>query len=235
MMDRLPFETFGSQHLLVLAITFTVFLVIPFLLRNKSNETKYTAGIAIATLIVVHEITSAFNTFSFDHGWVEAFPLHMCDLSAFSIAYYFWKREKIFFNLAFFWGIGGATMALITPDVKFAWPAPEFLPFFYGHGLVLLGVFFACIALKERSYFSDIHKVVGITLILMVVIYCINLLLGNGANFWYLLDRPAGESLMDLFPDPPYHLLITTPIGIALFYIIYIPLLIKYMFSKNAD
>ena len=64
------------------------------------------------------------------------------------------------------------------------------------------------------------------------IVYIINLLLGDPANFWYLMDRPAGASLMDQFPDPPLHLLYTTPIAIALFYLIYLPYFIKDRIAK---
>jgi uncharacterized membrane protein YwaF len=46
------------------------------------------------------------------------------------------------------------------------------------------------------------------------------------------MSKPAGASLMDMFPEPPYHLLVTTPIAIALFYLIYIPYFIKDRVAK---
>ena len=138
------------------------------------------------------------------------------------------NRKKIIF-----WGIGGATMALLTPDVEFGPPSPEYWQFFYGHALVLLGVFYTVIALGERPYFKDVHKVIGVTLILLVGIYIANFILGEDANFWYLKKRPDGASLLDLFPDPPFHILVTIPVAIAMFYLIYLPLGIKDWISKN--
>ena len=40
-------------------------------------------------------------------------------------------------------------MALLTPDVDFAFPSGYF-SFFWGHTLIILAVFYAIIALKER-------------------------------------------------------------------------------------
>jgi hypothetical protein len=37
---------------------------------------------------------------------------------------------------------------------------------------------------------------------------------------------------MDAFPEPPYHLLITTPLAIVTFYLIYIPYAIKDKLAK---
>ena len=89
-----PFDLFGFQHLLTLSIAAVVIFSVSFYFRNKKNDTKYTAGIAIAVLLVVQVIIGMLNTFSFDHNWQEVFPLHMCDLSALAIAYYIWKREN---------------------------------------------------------------------------------------------------------------------------------------------
>ena len=41
-----------------------------------------------------------------------------------------------------------------------------------------------------------------ITILLLIPMYFINILIGGEANYWYLMVRPAGESLMDLMPDP---------------------------------
>tara|TARA_B100000029_G_C17561034_1_gene953367 strand:+ start:313 stop:1005 length:693 start_codon:yes stop_codon:yes gene_type:complete len=226
-MDIEPFSLFGLQHLIVLLIAASIIFGVSFFFKGKDESTQFTAGISIAVLLIVHEIEQIFNTFTFNLAWQEAVPLHMCDLSAFAIAYYLWRREKIFFNCAFFWGIGGATMALLTPDLDFAYPNAVFLPFFYGHILILLGVFFSVIALKQRPYLQDVHNVIGISLVLMVIIFIANFLLGDDANFWYLNDKPDNATIMNFFPEPPYHILVTIPVAIALFYIIYLPLWIR--------
>ena len=40
--------------------------------------------------------------------------------------------------------------------------------------------------LNERPYFKDFIYVTGITIVLTIVIYIINIVLGDGANFWFL-------------------------------------------------
>ncbi len=122
-------------------------------------------------------------------------------------------------------------MALLTPDVEFAFPNPVFFPFFWAHTLILLGVFYAVIAFDERPFFKDVHKVIGISIILMVFIYFFNLIMGS--NFWYLMNKPEADSLMNFFPNPPFHMIIVIPIAIAVFYLLYIPFWIKDMVSKD--
>ena len=232
-MHQEPFQLFGTQHVFTLLVCVTLIVFLPLYFRNKSSETKKIMGVCLSALLLAHTFEQVLNTFTFNHAWQEAFPFHMCDLSALSIAYYFISREKIFFNCAYFWGLGGATMALLTPDVDFAFPNGVFFPFFWAHTLILLAVFYAIIALGERPLFRDVHKVIGISIIAMSMIYVINLLLGEGANFWYLMDKPDADSVMNYFPDPPFHLTAVIPIAIAFFYLLYFPFWIKDMVSKD--
>ena len=90
--------------------------------------------------------------------------------------------------------------------------------------MIVLGILYATITLGNRPFFKDVGLVSLITLfVLLPAIWIINTALGDPANYWYLAKKPDGESLFDLFPDPPFHLLITTPIALIMFYLLYIP------------
>ena len=122
-------------------------------------------------------------------------------------------------------------MAILTPDIPYH--DLDYIFFMVGHGMIVVGIMFATVSLGNRPYAKDILKVVGITLfILLPIVYLLNLLLGEPANFWYLMAKPAGASLMDGMLDPPFHLLQTAPLAIAMFYLIYLPYFIKDNVSK---
>ena len=117
-------------------------------------------------------------------------------------------------------------MAIITPDIAFL--DLDYAFFMIGHGMIILGIIYATVVLNNRPYIKDIITVSLITaFILLPIVYLINYLLGEPANYWYLMQKPAGASLMDAFPEPPFHLLITTPLAILIFYVIYIPYFVK--------
>ena len=122
-------------------------------------------------------------------------------------------------------------MAIITPDIPVI--DLDYAFFMIGHGMIVIGVMYATISLGNRPYAKDILTVSLITaFVLLPMVYLINLILGEPANYWYLIAKPAGASLMDAFPEPPYHLLITTPLAIVTFYLIYIPYAIKDKLAK---
>jgi len=159
----------------------------------------------------------------------------MCDFSMLAMIVYLLRPNapKILFHCAYFWGICGATMALATPDLIYGFPHGEYSPFFWGHSLIILAVFYVLMVNKDRPVLSDIPKVIGVTLILLIFVYIANLLIGHPANYWYLVARPVEGTLMDYFPDPPLHLIGTIPLAVFLFYIAYLPLQIKDRFSKK--
>ncbi|MBJ90747.1 MAG: TIGR02206 family membrane protein [Woeseia sp.] len=224
MFETQPFQIFSFQHLVTVLIVLSTVITIPFYLRNKSDSVKVIVGKLIAILILVYQVVQVFtNTIIFEKPWVEILPLHMCDLSSLCIAIYFLRGGRIFFNCAFFWGVAGATMSLLTPTVKQGFPGLEYLLFFYFHGLILFGVMFSFIALKKRPYLHDLFKVITISIIGMGVIYSINILLGEEANFWYLQQKPDNDTLMNFFPDPPLHLIPLVPAGIFFMSAVYFP------------
>ena len=229
-----PFELFGSVHLITIVVIIAVTVLLPKFYKNKSEDQKSVMSKIIATVIALHVIISPYKDLYIlanPYDWRETIPLHMCDLSEIFLIWFLLGGPRILYLCAFFWGLAGASMAILTPDISHH--DLDYIFFMVGHGMILVGIMYATISLGNRPYAKDILKVSAITaLILLPIVYVINLLLGEPANFWYLMDRPAGASLMDQFPDPPLHLLYTTPIAIALFYLIYLPYFIKDRIAK---
>ena len=236
-MDYPAFELFGAQHLASLFICLVVIIGFPKYFQSQGVSRKLLGGKIIAGLIIVHMLTQpVYDIFLFNLAWQEEFPLHMCDFSAIAMVIFLLRDNapKLLFHCAYFWGICGATMALVTPDLEFGFPHGEYSPFFWGHSLILLAVSYVLMVRDERPYLSDIPKVIGITLLLLVFVYIMNLVIGPPANYWYLMDRPVDGTLLDYFPDPPLHLLGTIPLAAFLFYVVYLPLFIKDKVIKKA-
>ena len=229
------FEVFGTQHLVTLLLCAAVIYLYPKFFQNKDEANQILGGKILAGIMILHMITQPiYDVLLFELPWKEEFPLHMCDFSMLAMIVYLLKQNapKILFHCAYFWGICGATMAMATPDLEYGFPHGEYSPFFWGHSLILLAVFYALMVRKERPILKDILKVIGVTLVLLIFVYIANLLIGPPANYWYLVARPVDGTLMDYFPDPPLHLIGTIPLAILLFYIAYLPLQIKDRLKK---
>ena len=233
-MNASPFILFGNVHLITMAIIVLVAIFLPLVCKNQSISNKSLISKIIAFIILSHVIISPYKDLYLlqnPYNWKEILPIHMCDLSEIFLAAFLLGGPKILYKCAFFWGLAGASMAIITPDIPVI--DLDYAFFMIGHGMIVIGVMYATISLGNRPYAKDILTVSLITaFVLLPIVYLINLILGEPANYWYLIAKPAGASLMDAFPEPPYHLLITTPLAIATFCLIYIPYAIKDKLAK---
>jgi hypothetical integral membrane protein (TIGR02206 family) len=229
-----PFEIFGTVHLLTILSIVVVSIFLPKFYKNKSDKQISLMTKVVAGIIAAHVIISPYKDLYLlaePYDWRETIPLHMCDLSEIFLVWFLLGGPRLLYTCAFFWGLAGATMAILTPDISHH--DLDYIFFMIGHGMIIVGIMYATIAIGNRPYAKDIITVSLITaLVLLPIVYVINLILGEPANFWYLIAKPEGASLMDVFPDPPYHLLVTTPLAIALFYLIYMPYFIKDKFAK---
>jgi hypothetical integral membrane protein (TIGR02206 family) len=232
------FELFGTQHLLSLLICLVAIIGFPKLFQHQMNSRKILGGKIVAGLLIFHLVTQPiYDIFLFGLPWQDELPLHMCDFSSIALIIFLLKdnASKLLFHCAYFWGVIGATMALLTPDLEYALPHGEYIPFFFGHSLIIMAVFYVLIVKQDRPYLSDIPKVIITSSILLIGVYVINVLMGPPANFWFLVDRPDGGSLMDYFPDPPMHLVGVIPLGIFLYYVAYLPFLISDLSAKKGS
>lgn len=233
-MNASPFILFGNIHIMTMLVILAISIFLPLVYKSKSEIQKSVMTKMIAYIVIAHVVISPYKDLFIlenPYNWREVLPFHMCDLSEIFLAWFLLGGPKILYKCAFFWGIGGATMAIITPDISYH--DLDYAFFMIGHGMIVIGIMYATVALNNRPYAKDILTVSLITAcVLLPITYTINLLLGEPANFWYLMAKPAGASLMDAFPEPPYHLLVLTPLALATFVIIYTPYFIKDRLQK---
>ena len=236
-MEAQPFNIFGTYHLVTLAVILCVAIFFPRTYRDKPVSQKENIAKILGISIIALELVKPFIWHSMDYPWIRLVPIHMCSLSGFFIGIFLLTKKRLFFEIAFFWGIGGGINALITPDVTLTFPDPKYVLFFLGHGLLIVNIGYACIALSNRPTIKSVKNGIFFSLAVLPVIYIINLLLGPPANYWYLGAKPTeGQSLMDFFPDPPLHIPLLIIIGAFLFLLIYSPYWVYDKFKKlNAE
>ena len=223
-MEPQPFIILGTSHLVTLAIILCLAIFFPRNYRDKPVSQKENIAKILGISIIALELIKPFLWHSMDYPWIRLLPIHMCSLSGFFIGIFLLTNRRLFFEVAFFWGIGGGINALITPDVTMTFPDPKYVLFFLGHGLLMVNIGYACIALSNRPTFHSVKNGIFFSLAVLPVIYIINLLLGPPANYWYLGAKPTeGQSIMDFFPDPPLHIPLLVIIGAFLFLLIYSP------------
>ena len=233
-MPSQPFVIFGNVHLITLFIIIAIAIVFPLIVKTRPvSQIILITKIMGVSLISLEFIKPLIWHYSMDFPWIELVPIHMCNLSTLFIVIFLITKKRLFFEVAFFWGIGGGINALITPDIPNSFPDPQYILFFFGHGLLIIAIAYACISLANRPTLNSVKNGIYFSLITLPVIYFINKILGPPANYWYLGSKPVGDSILNLFPAPPLHIPVLIIIGVILFFLIYSPYWAYDSFKKQ--
>ena len=225
------FILFGPTHIFTLVLIFTVSIGFSVYVRASYDEIKFSLfEKTLAYLLIFNELLKPFylNYFNPDvYNWTNTIPLHACHISSYATGLFLLTRNQKFFDFAYFWGLGGGTMALLTPDIELTFPDIDFITLFSGHGILFFALIYIALAIKQNITFNSYKNAIIFSLYILPIVYVINIIVGGEpgfeANLWYLMKAPAGDSLMNFFPNPPLHVIPLFPIVMFVFYLLYLP------------
>jgi len=230
-----PFQLFGTQHLIALAII-TLFCFSQLYFRNiwgekERNIIRWVFAIAI----VVNE--SALHVWSAYWGiWniQTMLPLHMCAVIIWLSSYMLVTKNYSIYEFVYFMGLGGAMQAVLTPADAAAYNFPHFriMQTFIAHGLLINIAIYMTLVEGFRPTLQSFKRVFIWTNIYMVVIFFLNLAIGS--NYLFIAHKPTDiPTLLDMLAPWPWYILELEAIGFAIFFILYIPFLIKDWRAKQ--
>ena len=227
----IDFNLSSPSHILITLLCIFTIIFLPRLFIGKNNQSKNALIIVIISLILINQGMDFYREGIMD-DWRLGLPLHLCDFSSASIILYFLTKRREFFVFAYFAGIAGAGMAILTPDVLYSFPHIDYLRHMIGHSMILLGVTYAMIVENQRPQLKDVHRVLVFLSILLILMYLINYLIGPPANYWYVFDKPPGFNVTEWMREAPYHMIDIYLLAIIVCYLIYLPYLIKDRINK---
>ena len=228
------FTLFGFHHLISITSIFAISFLFPALVRLINNKSiTEIILIILGAVLIIHELAKPFYRVVFyDHSVYEVFPIHICHIAALSMGIYIFTKIKFFFEVAYFFGLTGNLLAMVTPDVDYTYPDAEFITYYFGHGFLFLTVFYVCICTDVKLTWWSVFRVFLFAACLLPAIYSLNMYLVeyySDVNYWYLMITPAANTLLDFFPAPPWHIPYLALITVILFTAIYLPF--KYLNS----
>ena len=152
-----PLNLLGPAHLIIVSLCILGIIYIPKLFVNSSQRAKLNLAYTIIALILVNQSMDLYFEGYLGGKWKLGLPLHLCDFSSFSIAIYLITKQRAFFLFAFFFGIAGGGMSILTPDVLFGFPDIFYIQNQIGHMMIILGVSYGMILDHQRPYLGDVQ------------------------------------------------------------------------------
>lgn len=215
------FHNFDASHLTVLALAFLVPATLAGISRHaRSERFENGASWALAALLSVNFV--AYYLHRLATGQPVSLPMQLCDWALAVTIGALVTRSPRWFELAYFWGLGGTLQALITPNLRCGFPAFSFVTFFITHAGIVAAVLFLVLALKMRPHAASLWRVLVWSEVYLGAALATNAL--TGGNYGFLAHKPAGRSLLDFLPDQPgWYVLAINAVAIVIFVLLYLP------------
>jgi hypothetical integral membrane protein (TIGR02206 family) len=222
--EKTAFPLFSQNHLLALGIIILV-LVYIFLNRdafeNEKRRNRFRKVLGVV-LILQQSLLYFWYVTSGNFTLGETLPLYTCRIAIFLCIGMLMCESYKCFELAYFWGIAGGIMALMTPDTSgFGFPHLMFVQFFVGHGGMIISLIFMILVYEYKPTKESIYRSSRWTLVYFAIVGVLNYLVDG--NYSYLRAKPATATPMDILPIYPYYVPIFIAAFIGSFWLFYAP------------
>src|SRR3989440_8434561 len=218
------FQPYGLPHLTVIFLT----ILLPFALaaivwRTKSARVETAiVGVLSAVLVLNYVVYLIFIRSRGTTTWQHMLPMQLCDWGMVVVIVAMWTGNQRWFEVAYFWGIGGTLQAVLTPDLRFGFPDWRFISFFTSHCGIIIGVVFLMLTRRYRPYPMSIVRVWLWTEFYFVVTLIVDKL--TRANYGFLLHKPEAFSVLRFLSDSrPLYLLQMHVVALLFFLGLYVP------------
>jgi hypothetical integral membrane protein (TIGR02206 family) len=216
--NRTDFVLFGGPHLTILAAMAGVGLALGMLARRRPKPVRLFLG---AFLAINELIWYVWRVRSEGFRFPEGLPLQLCDLTLWlTVVSCLWLKQPAY-ELAFFAGLAGSAMAVVTPDLWAPLASYPTIYFFLAHGGVV-------VALMALTIGRILRPQPGCLLRAMIVLNGYALFVGVfnflfGTNYMYLRSKPPSASLLDYLGPWPVYIIAGELVALGLFSLLWLP------------
>lgn len=161
---------------------------------------------------------------------IDHLPITVCGWVVVFSSYMVIGKTQSLFDICYFWLFSGSIFALITPTViSYTGPTRfRYYQFWLEHTLGYVAVFYMIFVHKMRpTVKSAIRAYIGL-IVLAVVAYFTNRMLGPGANYLFMARPEDTPSILDILPPNFILRLCIMALAVtALFVLAYLPWYLK--------
>jgi len=218
---RSNFRLFGLAHILILiSVPVLGFALATWCKRSQRSATGVRYGMALflsVNELVWYAYRLHYEGFRFPH----ALPLNLCDLTLWLTVAAILSLNQWAFELAYFAGVGGSGMALLTPDLWAPFPSYPTIYFFLAHGVAVAAILMLVWGKLARPKRGCLRRSLLLLNAYALAIGVFNLVFKT--NYMYLCSKPAGSSLLDYLGPWPLYIAGGEAVALILFWLLWLP------------
>jgi hypothetical integral membrane protein (TIGR02206 family) len=222
-MER-EFQAFSGEHLIAIFLTITLpFLLAALVRRAHSPRLERSIILLILAALIANYIGyMLFIRRLGQHTWQQQLPMQMCDWAMAVIMVALWTGWPRWFEVAYFWGIGGTLQAVLTPNLHYSFPDVRCISFFVGHSGIIVAVIFLMLTRRLRPYPISILRAFAWSEVYFACALLVDQL--TQVNYGYLLHKPDTFSLLSYLSDSrPVYLFQMQLLALVFFIALYLP------------
>lgn len=190
------------------------------LLLHRYPRLRFPARWLMLFVLVAHAV-STYRTLWPTLNWAESLPLHLCNLVLVLLAWMLVAPNVRLGEIIYYWGLGGALPALLTPDLSLDFPSHWYFMFFIGHGLGILAVVVALAGAGMRPGPGSALRAWVALLGYVAVIGTLDAV--TGWNYGYMMRPPAGDTMVRHFGPWPVYIGVTLVVAAGIFLVLWWP------------
>jgi hypothetical integral membrane protein (TIGR02206 family) len=225
------FVLFGREHVIVMTLTFTVPLALALIGKGHERRDalirRFYAAVLIGTWVAWYVLFISRGWLT----WANALPMNLCDWATVAVLIACFSRNPKAYELAYFWGLAGTLQGIVTPDVNYSFPEPQFDVFILGHAAIIGAVLYLTFGSGMRPVSASIPRVAGWTLVYAAAASLTDWALD--VNYGFFRAKPGHATVFDFLSPWPTYIPQMIALGFAAIAILYLPWLVADMAKRS--
>jgi hypothetical integral membrane protein (TIGR02206 family) len=215
------FQLLGPAHLVILCAVPLLAGVLAYAQRRLAPGTRW-LRLGLATVFLLDTLLYYGNMAA--HGQLtfpNHVPLELCDASLFLMIIVLFTLNRAVFDLAYYWALAGASMALLTPNLLEPFPSFGSVQFFIAHGLIVASALYLVWSRQMQPRPGSVARAMVALNIYAAVVGIFDYFFKT--DYMYLRAKPQSASLLNVLGPWPWYILATEGVALGLFLLMYLP------------
>ena len=232
--DEIEFTNFSLAHFIPLILLgVVIFLIIRYKDKIKEFKHEKTIRMTLAFMLIICEMSYFWRLVgvpSLNPNPVDHLPITVCGWAVVFASYLMVTKSQTLFDIIYFWLLSGTLISIFTPSAVLSFTGPtrfRYYQFWFEHTLGFVALFYMMFVHKMRPRWISMAKSAIALLILAVIAFSANEILGPGANYLFLAKPEDTPSILDILPsNMALRMLIMASVISTFFFLAYLPWLL---------